>query len=64
MIEPEEGVIGIGSGGAYAQAAAKALLKETDLGAAAIVEKSLHIAADLCIYTNHNLIIETITHES
>jgi ATP-dependent HslUV protease subunit HslV len=64
VIEPEEGVIAIGSGGPYAQAAAKALMENTDLGAAMIVEKALHIAADLCIYTNHNLTIETLTHDS
>ncbi len=60
VIEPEDDVIAIGSGGAYAQAAAKALLGNTTLNARAIVEKSLNIAADICIYTNHNLVIEEL----
>ena len=60
VIEPEEGIMAIGSGGAYAKAAARALVSETDLDARAIVEKSLGIAADICIYTNHNHTIETL----
>jgi ATP-dependent HslUV protease subunit HslV len=60
VIEPEGGLIAIGSGGPYAQAAAKALLENTKLDARAIVEKSLDIAADICIYTNHNLTIEEL----
>ncbi|MFA5941061.1 MAG: ATP-dependent protease subunit HslV [Sinimarinibacterium sp.] len=61
VMEPEEhGVLAIGSGGSYANAAARALVENTELGARAIVEKALHIAADICIYTNHNLTIETI----
>lgn len=60
VLEPEHGIVAIGSGGAYAQAAAKGLVDNTDLDAAAIVKKSLTIAADLCIYTNHNHIIETL----
>jgi ATP-dependent HslUV protease subunit HslV len=60
VLEPEHGIVAIGSGGAYAQAAAKGLLDKTELGAADIVKKSLTIAADLCIYTNHNHIIETL----
>lgn len=60
VIEPEEGLIAIGSGGPFAQSAARALIDNTDLGAQAIVEKSLGIAADICIYTNHNLTIETL----
>ena len=60
VLEPEQGVIAIGSGGPYAQAAAKALLDNTGLGPRDIVEKSLAIAADLCIYTNHQRTIETL----
>lgn len=60
VIEPEEGIMAIGSGGPYAKAAARALLQETDLDARAIVEKSLHIAADICIYTNRELTIEEL----
>ena len=60
IIEPEYDTVAIGSGGTYAQAAARALLDNTELDARSIVEKSLNIAADICIYTNHNLIIETL----
>ena len=60
VLEPEHGLLAIGSGGAYAQAAARGLLENTELDARGIVEKSLHIAADLCIYTNHELRIETL----
>jgi ATP-dependent HslUV protease subunit HslV len=60
VIEPEGGLIAIGSGGPYAQAAARALLDNTPLSAREIVEKSLNIAADICIYTNHNLTIEEL----
>ncbi len=60
VIEPEHGLIAIGSGGAFAQAAATALMENTDLSAREIVEKGLNIAADICIYTNHNLTIETL----
>jgi len=60
VIEPEGGLIAIGSGGPYAQAAARALLDNTPLSAREIVEKSLSIAADICIYTNHNLTIEEL----
>jgi ATP-dependent HslUV protease subunit HslV len=60
VIEPENDLIAIGSGGFYALAAARALLENTELGARQIVEKSLHIAADICIYTNHNLILEEL----
>src|SRR5437660_210886 len=58
VIEPETGVVAIGSGGPYAQAAARALLEHTELDARAIVEHALGIAADICIYTNRNLTIE------
>ena len=60
VIEPENGLIAIGSGGPFAQSAAMALLEETDLDAEAIVRRSLGIAADICIYTNSNIIIETL----
>ena len=60
VLEPEQGVIAIGSGGPYALSAAKALLENTQLGPREIVEKSLAIAADLCIYTNHQRTIETL----
>ena len=60
VLEPEKGIITIGSGGAFAQAAAIALLEHTDLGAEQIVRKSLEIAGELCIYTNMNHTIETL----
>jgi ATP-dependent HslUV protease subunit HslV len=60
VIQPEQGLIAIGSGGPFAQAAAMALLKETELDAEAIVRRSLGIAADICIYTNENVTIETL----
>ncbi|MGH8822289.1 MAG: ATP-dependent protease subunit HslV [Rhodoferax sp.] len=61
VLEPEHGIVSIGSGGAYAQAAAKALLDNTDLPARDIVKKSLEIAGELCIYTNMHHTIETLT---
>ena len=60
VIEPEQGLIAIGSGGPFAQAAAMALMKNTDLPAETLVKKSLNIAADICIYTNRNQTIETL----
>ncbi|BAV33022.1 peptidase [Sulfuricaulis limicola] len=60
VIEPENGLIAIGSGGPYAQAAARALMENTELDARAIVEQALNIAADICIYTNRNLTIEEL----
>jgi len=60
VIEPEHDIMAIGSGGPFAQAAARALLENTDLSAREIVEKALNIAADICIYTNHNLRIEEL----
>ncbi len=60
VIEPENGLMAIGSGGPFAQSAATALFENTDLSAREIVEKGLNIAADICIYTNHNLTIETL----
>lgn len=64
VIEPEDNLIAIGSGGPFAQSAAKALLDNTDLSAKEIVEKGLGIAADICVYTNHNHIIETLENAS
>jgi len=64
VIEPENGLMAIGSGGAFAQAAARALLENTELGAREIVEKGLNIAADICIYTNHNLVLEELESET
>lgn len=64
VIEPEEGLIAIGSGGPYAQAAARALLHNTKLSAIDIVKKSLAIAGDICIYTNHNVTIEELDNDS
>lgn len=60
VLEPEQGIVAIGSGGTYAQAAAKALLENTELSAQEIVKKSLEIAGDLCIYTNMHHTIETL----
>ena len=60
VLEPEQGIVAIGSGGPYAQSAAVALLQNTELEAREIVDKALAIAADLCIYTNHQRTIETL----
>ena len=60
VLEPEQGIVAIGSGGAYAQAAAKALLDNTECTPAQIVKKALTIAGDLCIYTNQQHVIETL----
>ncbi len=60
VLEPEHGIIAIGSGGAYAQAAARALTAHTEMPAADVVKKSLEIAGDLCIYTNQNHTIVTL----
>jgi len=60
VVEPEENVLAIGSGGDFARAAATALLENTDLPALEIVRKGLGIAADICIYTNSNLIVESL----
>jgi ATP-dependent HslUV protease, peptidase subunit HslV len=62
VIEPEDSLMAIGSGGAFAQAAAKALLANTELSARSIVEKGLTIAGDICVYTNHHLTIEELTY--
>ncbi len=63
LIQPENGLIAIGSGGPFAQSAAQALMENTDLSAREIVEKSLAIAGDICIYTNHNQTIEELVVE-
>ncbi len=60
VIEPEHGIAAIGSGGAFAQAAARALIEHSDLSMAAIAEQSLKIAADICIYTNDHILLETL----
>jgi ATP-dependent HslUV protease subunit HslV len=60
VIEPEAGLMAIGSGGPYAQAAARAMLENTELSAREVVERALAIAADICVYTNHNLTIEEL----
>ena len=60
VVEPENDLMAVGSGGPYAQAAARALMDNTDLDARTIAEKALEIAADICIYTNRNLVIETL----
>jgi len=60
VIEPDEGIAAIGSGGPYAQAAAAALLRNTDMTAADIARKGLEIAGEICIYTNHDITVETL----
>ncbi len=60
VIQPEDDLIAIGSGGPYAQSAARALLENTDLGAAEIAKKALTIAGDICVFTNHNHTIEEL----
>jgi ATP-dependent HslUV protease, peptidase subunit HslV len=60
VLEPEYGIVAIGSGGAYAQAAARALLDHTEMTPAQIVKRSLEIAGDLCIYTNHHHTVEEL----
>ncbi len=61
VIEPEHGIAAIGSGGAFAQAAARALVKHTEMPMAQIAEESLKIAADICVYTNDQIIVETLS---
>ncbi|HBJ28076.1 ATP-dependent protease subunit HslV, partial [Cobetia sp.] len=61
VVEPEHGVLAIGSGGNYAEAAARALIENTELSAREITEKSISIAADICVFTNHNAIIEELS---
>lgn len=62
VIQPEDDLIAIGSGGPFAQSAARALLENTDLEARQIVEKGLSIAGDICVYTNHNFTIEELSY--
>ena len=64
VIEPEDAVMAIGSGGPYATAAARALVNNTDLGAEEIVRQGLKIAADICVYTNPNIVVETLDVEA
>lgn len=63
VIQPEDDLIAIGSGGPFAQSAARALLENTELSARDIVTKGLGIAADICVYTNHNFVIEELSSE-
>ena len=60
VLEPEDGLIGIGSGGNYALAAARALIDRDDMDAEAVARRAMQVAADICVYTNHNIIIETL----
>ena len=60
VIQPTDGILGIGSGGNYALSAARALVAHSDLSAAEIVRKSLEIAADICVYSNRNIVIEEL----
>jgi ATP-dependent HslUV protease subunit HslV len=60
LIEPDDGIVGIGSGGPFALAAARALAKNTDLDARAIAEKAMEIAAEICIYTNAHIVVEEL----
>ncbi|MBI5705699.1 MAG: ATP-dependent protease subunit HslV [Armatimonadetes bacterium] len=60
VIEPDDGVAGIGSGGPYALAAARALIENTDLDAKTIADKALRVAADICVFTNHEITLETV----
>ena len=60
LIQPDDGILAIGSGGSFALAAARALMKHTELTAAQVAEESLRIAADICIYTNSNITVETL----
>jgi ATP-dependent HslUV protease subunit HslV len=60
LIEPDDGVIGIGSGGPFAMAAARALVAHSELDARQIVERSMQIAADICIYTNNRIVVEEL----
>jgi len=64
VIEPEYGIIAIGSGGPFALAAARALVNHSDLSAVQIVENSLNLAADICIYSNHHLTLETLDYQN
>lgn len=61
VLEPEDGIIGIGSGGNYALSAARALYDRDDMGAEAIARRAMEIAAEICVYTNGNLVVETLS---
>ena len=61
VIEPEHGIAAIGSGGAFAQAAARALVEHTELSMAEVADQALKIAAEICVYTNDKIIVETLT---
>ena len=60
VIEPDDGILTIGSGGNYALAAARALMQNTDMSAAEIARSALHIASEICVFTNGNIIVETV----
>ena len=60
IIEPEDGILAIGSGGSFALAAARSLVKHTDMNAEEVVRESLTVAAEICIYTNKNITVETL----
>jgi ATP-dependent HslUV protease subunit HslV len=63
VIEPDDGILAIGSGGAYALAAARALVKHSKLNAREIVEEAMNIASSICVYTNSNIVIEEISED-
>ena len=60
VIEPDDGILGIGSGGPYAQSAAKALIRHSDMSASDIATKAMEIAAEICVFTNENIVVETL----
>jgi ATP-dependent HslUV protease subunit HslV len=60
VVEPEDGIIGIGSGGNYALSAARALIDQEDMSAEDIARKAMKIAGDICVYSNHNIVIEKV----
>ncbi|KAH9129662.1 hypothetical protein LEN26_000055 [Aphanomyces euteiches] len=64
VLQPHDGIIGIGSGGTYALAAARALIEEPHLSAEEVARRSMKIAADICIYTNHNFVMEVLDEEA
>ena len=63
VIEPDDGILGIGSGGPYAQSAAKALSRHSDLSATEIAKRAMEIAAEICVFTNDNIVVETLESE-
>ena len=60
VVEPEDGIIGIGSGGNYALSAARALMEHSDMNAEDIAKAAMKIAGDICVYSNHNIVIEKL----